>query len=60
MQPGGHDELLREEEEQGGQADVTTIAAAVAAMRPLRGQAVDSDRRRPPRLVALFPRLKIY
>ena len=29
LQPGGHDELLREEEDQGGQADVTTIAAAV-------------------------------
>ena len=27
LQPGGHDELLREEEDQGGQADVTTIAA---------------------------------
>ena len=29
LQPGGHDELLREEEDQGGQADVTTIGAAV-------------------------------
>ena len=29
LQPGGHDELLREEEDQGDQADVTTIAAAV-------------------------------
>ena len=29
LQPGGHDELLREEEDQGGQVDVTTIAAAV-------------------------------
>ena len=29
LQPGGHDELLREEEDRGGQVDVTTIAAAV-------------------------------
>jgi len=29
LQPGGHDEFLGEEEDQGGQADVTTIAAAV-------------------------------
>jgi malate:Na+ symporter len=29
LQPGGHDELLREEEDGGGQVDVTTIAAAV-------------------------------
>ncbi|MGO8918034.1 MAG: 2-hydroxycarboxylate transporter family protein [Stellaceae bacterium] len=29
LQPGGHDELLREEEDPGGQVDVTTIAAAV-------------------------------
>jgi malate:Na+ symporter len=29
LQPGGHDELLREEEDRGSQVDVTTIAAAV-------------------------------
>lgn len=29
LQPGGHDELLREEEDHRGQVDVTTIAAAV-------------------------------
>jgi malate:Na+ symporter len=29
LQPGGHDELLQEEEDHGGQVDVTTIAAAV-------------------------------